>query len=100
MASKINEDMAIAIASYKKHQWRELLRTADDREELEESYDEWLEGARRMEQLLRSMGKRVEWIEVDVPEFLRWCKERGMGNTASVRSFYAAELLRQKDQEA
>jgi hypothetical protein len=87
------EGRVYGIAWYKKHQWEELHNSAEDAGELEDTYEEWLDTAKEAEQRMKSVGLGVERVEVDVPEFLRWCEEQGTSNTASARSLYVAELL-------
>jgi len=75
-----------AIASYKPEQWQELLATADDRDNLAKTWEEWNAG---VEQLTEKMSARaIPFVRVvlDVDEINQYCGEHGVPNNGDTRS--------------
>lgn len=78
------------VAWYRRDQWQRLREVSADVDELEEEYDEWLQGAQRhIERLPRGLG--VKKIDVDVDELVDWCKSKGRPVDATARSVFALE---------
>jgi hypothetical protein len=86
----------IAFAWFTRDQWLLVKHTAADREELDDTYEEWLEGAtRRFEELLAE-GFDIRKVNVEVAELSRWCRSRGVpldGRSRSEFAAYKAERL-------
>lgn len=61
-------------------QWDRLIEISEDRDELDDSYDEWRKNANRTIDHLRAKGQKIEKVEIDLEKFLFWCN----GNTKLV----------------
>ncbi len=48
---------------------------------------------------LRAAGLRVEKVDIDSEQLIRWCNERGWEINAQARSSYAAEMLRDQNSD-
>lgn len=82
------EKTILGIGWYREDQWDLLLKYAVDKEDLESTYTEWLEGVtERMEEFSKS-GIRCEKIPVDVEEIVQWCRDRGYPFDGASRSVY------------
>jgi len=82
------EKTILGIGWYKEDQWDLLLKHAVDKEDLEPTYAEWLEGITEgMEEFSKS-GIQCEKIPVDVEEIVQWCRDRGYPFDGASRSVY------------
>jgi len=80
----------VGIGWYREDQWNLLLEHAEDRGELEATYGEWLEVARKGLDNLTEAGVQFEKIPIDVEELIRWCQEKGCAVDGSSRSGFIA----------
>jgi hypothetical protein len=92
-------EMVMAIVWYRPDQWQRVRDVSTDAEELELTYTEWLRLAEERFKEIQSSGLRVEKVDVDSEELIRWCNEHGLENNGKARSRYAAEKLSELDQK-
>lgn len=92
---KIKADTFISIGYYQREQWPLLLETADDRQAIEDTYDEWTLSVEKSLKHMRAAGIEPLRVDVDIHELLAWCKAKGRKNTGAVRAEFFAELCRQ-----
>ena len=85
----------VSIGFYRRDQWPLLLETADDRQALEDTYDNWVLSFEKGLAMMRSSGVEPLRVDVDVKELLAWLKTREMNNTGVARAEFIAELSRQ-----
>jgi len=86
----------VGFAWYTKGQWQRLREIADDREVLDDSYEDWRQAAERAVADLRSNGVAVRKLFINVEEAAAWCainKRRRRFNSAA-RSAFVIELLK------
>jgi len=83
------------IGFYRKDQWPRLLETADDRKELEDTYDEWKLNLIKSVNNLRALGSTPLKVDIEMEELLIWCRVRGFKNTGENRAEFITDLLRQ-----
>jgi hypothetical protein len=75
-----------AIASFKPEQWQELLATADDRDELEKTWEEWNARVESLTKKLSAHGIPFVRVVLDVDQINQYCKEHGVPNNGDTRS--------------
>ena len=85
----------IGIAWYRPDQWEQMRKLSDDAGRLEGTYEEWLSYAEAQFAELRSMGSRVQKVDVDLDELLKWCTLKRLPLNGESRAQYVAEKLRQ-----
>jgi len=85
----------VGIGFYRREQYPLLLETADDRNDIEETYDEWLKALKEGIQKARRAGVNPVKMDVDVNELIAYCQAHSLKNNAETRSQFFAELLRQ-----
>ncbi|MFH1726444.1 MAG: hypothetical protein ABII00_17680 [Elusimicrobiota bacterium] len=91
--------LKFGFASYRPEQWERLRSISEDKDDLEDTYDEWLPAAQtRFEELKRS-GTDIVQVEVDVEDLVGWCRSRNLSINAQSRSQFAAHKLRELDAE-
>ena len=81
------------IAWYAPRDWRALRDAAVDPEELETSYDEWLQRCTSSCAELAVDGIAVERVRVDAEELIRWCAEQRLPLDAQARTRFASHKL-------
>jgi hypothetical protein len=84
------------VAWYRREQWERLREVSQDAENLDETYDAWLETAERLIRDGIPDDVQVEKIEIDVEEVLAWCNVRGLPMNGASRSRFVSERVRQK----
>ena len=84
------------VAWYRPEQWQRLREVSEDVENLEETYDAWLQTAERMIRDGIPADVVVEKIDVDVEEVLAWCNVMGLPMNTASRARFVSERLRQK----
>ena len=81
-------DVITILVWYTRESWRHAKSISDD--DMDESYDVWLESALRLERKVRSSGARPVRLTLDVDDFMLWCRANQMPMNSSSRSSYAA----------
>ena len=71
-------NMKLGVAWYKPDQWERLREVSEDREDIEETFDEWQVNAKKGIRLMQSQGIIPEKVLVDVEELLAWCSGKGL----------------------
>ena len=94
--NKNDSRMVTGVAWYRPEQWERLREVSEDVENLEETYQEWLQTAERMIRDGIPANVRVEKVDIDVEEVLAWCNAQGLAMNAEARSRFVSERLRQK----
>jgi hypothetical protein len=84
------------VAWYRPKQWQRLREVAEDIENLEESYEAWLQTAERLIREGIPSNLSAEKVDVDIEALLAWCNARGLAINAKTRSHYVSEKLREK----
>ncbi len=83
----------IGLAVYIREQWNEFLSIAEDRHDLEDTWEEWNEALSRIKEDLRVLGVNYVEVVVDMKELTAFCRKRNMPNNADTRSFFVTEKL-------
>ena len=86
---------AAGVAWYEPDQWQHLLAVAVDRDQLEDTYDEWVEDAERVIKQFRRQGFQVVKVRAKVDELVACCQRQNISVNGEARSQYAAYKLQQ-----
>jgi len=86
------EPMNLLLACYNCNQWQELLATADDSEELELTWSEWWKNADMLIDGLKSEGRGVTEVLIDVNALNYYCRIHNLPNNAGTRSEYVLRI--------
>jgi hypothetical protein len=95
MMKKKDDGTVFGIGIYRKEQWPLLLETAEDRAELEGTYEEWGQNMKKSLKNMRKLGMTPLGVDLDVNAFLSWCKTNGRQTNGESRAEFITELLRQ-----
>ena len=93
---KDSESAAIlGIAWYKREEWSHLWEIAADRDEIEDTYEEWLNNAETRLREMAEAGINAKRVYINVGELQDWCIVHGRPLDGSARAVFTAEKLRQ-----
>jgi hypothetical protein len=90
--------MVTGCAWYRADQWERLREISVDRDNLVETYEEWVADAERALRDMRQVGMHAEKVDVDVEALLAWCRAHNREVDSEARAHYAAEMLRRRDE--
>jgi hypothetical protein len=85
----------LGVAWYRPEEWSHLLEIAADRDELEATYEEWLENAEARLQEMAEEGVYATRVNIDVRELQDWCIAHERSIDGSSRAVFTAEKIRQ-----
>jgi hypothetical protein len=85
------------IASYRPDQWARLREVSTDKDELEQTYEEWKAIVERRVRQLEDGGVCIGRVEIDVEELVAWCTSEGRPVDGAARAAYASLKLREQD---
>ena len=84
----------IGIAWYSREAWERLRETAADRDQLDDSFEEWERGALQAIHDLASDGQQVCKVPIDIDAYSLWCSERRCRLDSASRAEYVAERMK------
>jgi hypothetical protein len=90
---RLSKDAQIGLAWYSREAWERLRAIADDREQLDDTFEEWERGALQAIRDLVSVGRQVLKVPIDVEAYAIWCRERGCRLDSASRAEYVTERL-------
>jgi D-mannonate dehydratase len=93
---KDSESAAIlGIAWYKREEWSHLSEIAADRDEIEDTYEEWLNNAETRLREMAEAGINAKRVYINVGDLQDWCIVQRRLVDGSARAVFTAEKLRQ-----
>jgi hypothetical protein len=90
----------VGIAWYRREQWNRLREISSDRDELEETYDEWVGNAVKALENLRAAGMDPVKVDVDSEDLLEWCRGKERPVNGQSRSSFVAEKVQHRREGA
>ena len=88
----------IGVAWYRREQWDRLLEISSDRDELEDTYDEWVAMAEKRVKELGQHGYMLRKVDVDVEELVSWCNSLNRPVDGTARTEFVILKLREQDE--
>lgn len=82
------------MAWYKPGQWDLLLMVSEDRDQLEDTYMEWMQTIKDKLPIIGKQGIQFERVVVDVPELVEWAKKHNLAINSETRARFVTEKLR------
>ena len=87
------------IAWYKREEWSHLFEIAADRDELEDTYEEWLHNAETRLHEMSKVGINAIRVYINIDELQDWCIGHGRPVDGKARAVFTAEKLQQLQKE-
>jgi hypothetical protein len=96
MKKQHNEEVetVVGVAWYSEQDWTRLRLICSDPEEMDDSYAEWRAAAEKTIGDLAKLGRSAEKVDIDIDEFLRWCRLHGRKTDKASRAEFTAYCLR------
>jgi hypothetical protein len=95
-----NRPVVVGVAWFDRKQWRRLTEAVEDRNELDETYEQWEQSALETVRMIEAEGKKIEKVHVEVASLLSWCKENGLPLNGESRAEYVAQIMRRRHRQA
>jgi hypothetical protein len=92
--------MVVGFAWFDRQQWHRLSEVVDDRNELDDTFEQWERSALEALRSLERQGQRAEKVYIDVEAFVFWCKGKGLPVNGPSRAEYVSFVLQQRDGQA
>lgn len=87
----------VGFAWFTREQWQRLTEVVDDRNELDDTFEQWERNALTTLHDLESRGHSVRKVLVDVETLVAWCRVRGRRIDGTARADYVIALLEISD---
>lgn len=92
--------LIVGLAWFDRKQWKLLTEAVEDRKELDDTYEQWQQGAADAVRRIESQGQKVERVHVEVESLVYWCKEKGLPVNGKSRAEYVAQLMQRRHGQA
>ena len=86
-------DTVLGIAWYTREQYERLLKLASDRDNLEDTYEEWQATAEKMMVELSKPGVLPRKVHIDVDELASWRKSHNRQVDGAARTVFVADKV-------
>lgn len=90
--------MVSGVAWYRREQWALLKSVAPDSDELEETYDQWIEYAERSFEDIWETGIDLVKVDVDVEDLIRWCQNQGRPVDGEARTAFVIHKMKEQNE--
>ena len=87
----------LGFAWYRRDRWNRLLEASSDRDQLEDTYEDWKSIAEKRFDELARPGFSIRKVDIDVEELLSWCSSQDRAVDGEARSEFAALKLRERE---
>ena len=85
----------LGVAWYSREDWERLREIADDRDKLDDQYEDWERQALAAIRNLEAIGQRIRKVPINIEALVAWCRERGCRIDMAARAEYVSCLLRE-----
>ena len=88
--------LVVGLAWFDRKQWQRLTEAVEDRNELDDTYEQWQQSALDAVQMIERQGQKVERVHVEVESLVSWCKEKGLPVNGKSRAEYVTQLMQRR----
>jgi len=92
--------VVVGFAWFDRKQWKRLTEAVEDRSELDDTYEQWQQGALEAVRMIEGQGQKVEKVHVEVESLVSWCKEKGLPVNGKSRAEYVTQIMRRRHGQA
>jgi hypothetical protein len=90
---RVASDAQLGLAWYTREGWERLRELAADRDALDYTFEDWERGALVAIRDLKSVGRQVNKVPVDIEALVAWCREHGRRLDSAARAEFVTHLL-------
>lgn len=94
MSSRNKSQVIVGIGYYKREEWERFLASAEDRDELEDTYDEWLVNFDKAARNAKTTGVTLKKVIINLDDLMDYCINKKRKNNSETRSHFIADLTR------
>ena len=87
------EIVILGLSWYQPEQWDRLIEISEDRESLDDSYEDWKKNANKTIRDIRSAGKIARKVNINPEDLLAWCNENSLPVNGKSRSEYVTVVM-------
>ena len=88
--------VVVGVAWFDRKQWKRLTEAVKDRDELDDTYEQWQQSALDAERMIESQGQKVERVHVEVESLVSWCTEKGLPVNGKSRAEYVTQIMQRR----
>jgi len=92
--------VVVGLAWFDRKQWQRLTEAVADRNELDDTYEQWQLSALDAVRMIERQGQKVEKVHVEVESLVSWCKEKGLPVNGKSRAEYVTHLMQRRHGQA
>jgi len=92
--------VVVGLAWFDRRQWKRLTEVVEDRNELDDTYERWQQGALDAVQMIEREGQKVEKVHIEVESLVSWCKANGLPVNSKSRAEYVTQIMRRRHGQA
>lgn len=92
--------VVVGVAWFDRKQWKRLTEAVEDRNELDDTYEQWQKSALDAVRMIEGQGQKVEMVHVEVESLVSWCTERGLPVNGNSRAEYVTQLMQRRHGQA
>src|SRR3970282_1470560 len=92
--------LVVGLAWFDRKQWQRLTEVVEDRNELDDTFEQWKQSALEAVQTIEREGQKVEKVHVEVESLVSWCKEKGLSVKGKSQAAYVTQIMRRRHGEA
>ncbi len=89
----MKEKRIVGLAWWQADQWKRLKEISEDRENLEDTYEEWRKNASGVIRELEAQGQIIKKVSINLEELILWCNENSKPLNGASRAEYSAYIL-------
>ena len=90
----------VGLAWFDRKQWQRLTEVVEDRNELDDTFEQWKQSALEAVRTIEHEGQKVEKVHVEVESLVSWCREKGLPVNGKSRAEYVAQIIRRRHGQA
>src|SRR5688572_26926615 len=90
------ERTVVGVAWFDRKQWKRLTEAVEDRNELDDTYEQWQKGAHEAVRMIERQGQIVEMVHIEVESLVSWCTENGLPVNGKSRAEYVTQLMQRR----
>ena len=88
--------VVVGVAWFDRKQWKRLTEAVEDRNELDDTYEQWQKSALEAVRMIERQGQEVEMVHVEVESLVSWCTENGLPVNGKSRAEYVRQLMQRR----
>ena len=94
-----DETTILGLGWYQPEQWERLLQISDDRNELDDTYEDWKKNANTAIQEVKSSGRHIKKVKINLEDLLSWCNENNIPVNGASRSRYVVMVMQRRNEK-